>query len=89
MVCECCGTWQHLHCYGFLDIQDTQAFASHVCYTCLLAEEDKFLLHDMTVLSLFRRGLIVILEYGYPMNDTNFANLLRKKPTTSEKRVSG
>ena len=78
MVCDCCGTWQHLHCYGFLEAQDTRAFAAHICYTCLLAEKEKDLYHDMTILSLLRQGLIIILEHGYPMTESRFADLLRK-----------
>ena len=59
MQCDCCGTWQHYHCYGFLHEHPGK---NHFCYQCLFEDVDKPRLEDLKRLAQFRRALFVLYE---------------------------
>lgn len=76
--CPFCNTWQHIHCYGYNDTNDARIPPVHVCYNCLLAENEAPVLHELKSLALLRRGLRVIEVSGFNNNKT-FAQALRKE----------
>lgn len=71
--CECCYTWQHLHCYGYREtkILDHQ---THVCYRCLLEGTEDALLLKLTEMAQIRRALWALYDEAF----------LRSKKTVSQ-----
>lgn len=61
--CMCCGTWQHLHCYGYAGSDDPRLPEEHACYQCLLGGEEQ-LLERLKDLALKRRGMHMAVKKG-------------------------
>ncbi|KAL9044019.1 MAG: hypothetical protein Q9214_002815 [Letrouitia sp. 1 TL-2023] len=57
--CFCCFTWQHLHCYGFLN---GVPWKTHACYQCLFGVSDRPRFHKLAKLVRMRRALWVLDE---------------------------
>lgn len=63
--CVYCETWQHLHCYGYLDTQDDQLPDDHVCYRCLLRDNaSQQVLDHLKTVALQRRTVYVSRHQG-------------------------
>lgn len=62
--CAFCNTWQHLHCYGYTDINDPRLPDEHACYGCLLGDQEPHTMQQLTTLTLRRRGMHFALEEG-------------------------
>ncbi|KAL6717506.1 hypothetical protein ACLMJK_005421 [Lecanora helva] len=72
MQCECCDTWQHQHCYGYLHQSPGK---EHFCYQCLLEDRDESRLDDLKRLAQVRRTLFILYEKE-PPSQTAFMRLL-------------
>ncbi|KAK6503935.1 DNA binding protein [Arthrobotrys conoides] len=53
--CDLCDKWQHCECYGFVGDSDPRIGSKHVCYTCLLGENEPLLLQEMKSFTIARR----------------------------------
>ncbi|KAF2401012.1 DNA-binding protein [Trichodelitschia bisporula] len=73
--CDFCGRWQHLCCYGYEGTDDPRIPAVHICYKCLLGESEASLLRELEHFILLRKGVHVIMEWGYN-NDREFSEAL-------------
>lgn len=62
--CTYCGTWQHLHCYGYTGTDDSRLPEDHTCYQCLLGDEEQAVLVKLQDLALKRRGMHLALQKG-------------------------
>ncbi|KAK3724805.1 hypothetical protein LTR37_000853 [Vermiconidia calcicola] len=62
--CVYCGTWQHLHCYGYIDNRDPRLLDDHACYQCLLGDDEPQTLENVKDLALKRRGMSLVLRNG-------------------------
>ncbi|KAH7383237.1 HORMA domain-containing protein [Pyrenochaeta sp. MPI-SDFR-AT-0127] len=62
--CEFCESYQHLHCYGFTGKDDARIPTIHMCYSCLLKEENEAFqqVRDQTV---YRRALWLLQGTSY------------------------
>ena len=68
VLCEFCESYQHLHCYGYLGKDDIRLPTVHICYQCLLNEEDEHL-REVRDHSMHRRAL------WFLRNNASFASL--------------
>ncbi|CAO2655935.1 Nn.00g047380.m01.CDS01 [Neocucurbitaria sp. VM-36] len=68
VLCEFCESYQHLHCYGYLGKDDIRLPTIHVCYQCLLNEEDEHL-REVREQAMHRRAL------WFLRNNASFASL--------------
>ncbi|KAH9810921.1 HORMA domain [Teratosphaeria destructans] len=64
VCCTYCDTWQHLPCYGYIGRDDPRIPNDHVCYQCLLGDEEQPLLESLKELSTRRRGMDFALLHG-------------------------
>lgn len=64
--CVYCGTWQHLHCYGYTGADDPRLPDDHACYQCLLGDEDPANLKKLQHLAAQRRAMHFALQNGLP-----------------------
>jgi hypothetical protein len=63
--CTYCGTWQHLHCYGYTGLEDPRFSAKdHTCYRCLLREDESATLTKLIDLARKRRAMSFALQHG-------------------------
>lgn len=62
LFCEVCGTWQHRHCYGWVESYEPVRPLEHVCYSCLLLPAEKEVNDVMPVIVKGRNVLNVIDE---------------------------
>ncbi|EMC97773.1 hypothetical protein BAUCODRAFT_403647 [Baudoinia panamericana UAMH 10762] len=62
--CAFCDTWQHLPCYGFTGSADQRLPQDHVCYRCLLGEQEMPRLNKLEDLAAKRRVMDHALHYG-------------------------
>ncbi|KAK6342605.1 DNA binding protein [Orbilia javanica] len=53
--CDSCDGWQHCECYGFVGNSDPRIGDMHMCYTCLLGENEPYLLREMKSFTIARR----------------------------------
>ncbi|KAF2860691.1 hypothetical protein K470DRAFT_276781 [Piedraia hortae CBS 480.64] len=64
--CASCGMWQHLPCYGYMRDSDPRLPVAHVCYQCLLGEDEQSTLEMMKNLTLSRRMMYIAFTRGFP-----------------------
>ncbi|KAF2770537.1 hypothetical protein EJ03DRAFT_335497 [Teratosphaeria nubilosa] len=64
VCCTYCDTWQHLPCYGYTGRDDPRIPKDHVCYQCLLGDEEQPLLENLKELAMRRRGMDFALMHG-------------------------
>lgn len=62
--CAYCGTWQHLHCYGYTGADDPRLPDDHACYQCLLGIEEPLSLTKLQHLAAKRRAMHFALQSG-------------------------
>ncbi|TKA78562.1 hypothetical protein B0A55_02804 [Friedmanniomyces simplex] len=62
--CAYCQMWQHLPCYGYTAGDDPRLPETHVCYQCLLGDEEKLTLKKLKDLAMNRRGMDFALQQG-------------------------
>ncbi|KAK4545923.1 hypothetical protein LTR36_002487 [Oleoguttula mirabilis] len=62
--CTYCGTWQHLHCYGYTGSDDPRLPEDHTCYQCLLGDGEEDLLLKLQSLAMKRRGMHLAVKKG-------------------------
>jgi len=75
--CTYCNTWQHLHCYGYTGASDPRLPDDHICYQCLMGDEEQATLTKLQALALKRRGMHFALQNGLK-NQRDFATDLGK-----------
>ncbi|SLM33351.1 Zinc finger, RING/FYVE/PHD-type [Lasallia pustulata] len=73
--CECCYTWQHLHCYGYRGTRPLE-HDTHVCYRCLLEGTEDALLLKITELARVRRALWVIYDEDFSRSNKTVSQTL-------------
>ena len=71
--CNCCGALQHQHCYA---LELIGIGAEHVCYACLMTDEESELLGKMTQVTELRRAFWLINTGPYPASSATFADKL-------------
>ncbi|KAI5361915.1 Putative HORMA domain, Zinc finger, FYVE/PHD-type, Zinc finger, RING/FYVE/PHD-type [Septoria linicola] len=71
--CSFCGTWQHLHCYGFTGTDDPRLPDDHACFQCLLGGHDDTLLVNLREVALKRRAMSFALQHGLQRNREDLA----------------
>ncbi|KAK5174176.1 uncharacterized protein LTR77_001256 [Saxophila tyrrhenica] len=62
--CTYCSTWQHLHCYGYKGQDDERLPEVHVCYDCLLSDDDTSTRSRLQELTMKRRAMYHALSSG-------------------------
>ncbi|GAB7340361.1 hypothetical protein MBLNU457_6806t1 [Dothideomycetes sp. NU457] len=60
LQCHFCKTWQHLHCYGFVNITDSRRPKIHICYDCILYEPEAHLIPTLSDLAVKRRAVYIL-----------------------------
>ena len=70
--CSCCDTWQHLHCYGYTGNDDARLPNEHICYWCLLGDNEKATYKKLGELAIKRRGMHLAMQKGLK-SQTEFA----------------
>ncbi|KAF1984222.1 HORMA-domain-containing protein [Aulographum hederae CBS 113979] len=80
--CHYCGTWQHLHCYGYRGATDPRLPERHICYICLLQGKEAPLLADLQELALLRRAIRLLEVHGLN-NETQFMKILGRNLQTT------
>ncbi|KAG9307646.1 hypothetical protein G9A89_023211 [Geosiphon pyriformis] len=85
--CSKCNTWGHVPCYGYKSRHDSRIFRIHTCYRCLHSQGKRdgpgasylWDLSKLEDLALFRRGLLIVWEEGFPKTSKLFAERLGVK----------
>ena len=75
MRCDCCSTLQHQHCYG---LKGKPLGKAHVCYVCLLEDNEESLLSKVQETARKRRTCWIV-EHGHNgavPSDGEFAKLI-------------
>lgn len=82
--CTICDTWQHLHCYGFTGSEDSRLSNEHICYWCLLGDNNQTNYQALQQLALERRGMYRVYHKGL-RTKTDLANdLVLDQPTARD-----
>jgi hypothetical protein len=81
ICCDNCDNWSHTECYGFTSANDPRIPDYHVCYSCLLSQNEGNLLEELRGLALFRKAVKSVWDRNaFPNTNKALAAELGIKP---------
>lgn len=77
LCCDICDSWQHAHCYGYVNLTDPRMPNEHVCYVCLLGKDEAQVLDELRNMALLRRAIHLLVEKNGMRTVKSFAEDLQ------------